>query len=95
MVYVDEFKRYAPTRIRCFRAGSSHMTADTTEELHAMADRIGLSRAWFQPKPSPIAYGADHYDLTEAKRDLAIAAGAVFMSAREQARRRVEARHGA
>ncbi len=89
-VYVDEFKHYGPTKIRCFKAGSSHMTADTLEELHALAARIGLQREWFQPH-----WSAPHYDLTESKREKALAAGAVFVPAREQARKRVEARNSA
>lgn len=84
-VYVDELHRW-PTRIRCFREGSCHMTADTLEELHAMAERIGLRRAWFQDGRVP------HYDLTPRRREAALAAGAEFMSAKEQARRRVAAR---
>lgn len=85
-VYVDEFKHYGPTKIRCFRNGSSHMMADTVEELHAMADRIGLKREWFQPLSSP------HYDLTESKREKALAAGAVFKPAKQAAAERVAAR---
>lgn len=49
----------------------SHMLADTATELHAMAARVGLKRAWFQPGSTP------HYDLCQAKRRLAIAAGAI------------------
>ena len=52
----------------------SHMMADTVDELHAMADSIGLKREWFQPQSSP------HYDLCQAKRALAINAGAVEAS---------------
>lgn len=49
-----------------------HMLADTTEELHAMADRIGIARRWFQNKP-----GFPHYDICKSKRVLAVNAGAV------------------
>lgn len=85
-VYVDEFRVWAPTRIRCFRNGSCHMTADTLEELHAMAKRLGLKRAWFQQGSTP------HYDLTEPKRARALELGAAFVPAREQARKRIMAR---
>lgn len=50
-----------------------HMLADTTDELHAMADRVGLRRAWFQGRAS-----TPHYDIgTDRIRALALAAGAV------------------
>lgn len=84
-VYVDELQRY-PTKIRCFVAGSCHLMADTVDELHELAQRIGLRREWFQPLSSP------HYDLTASKREKALAAGAVFVPAREQARKRVAMR---
>lgn len=82
-VYVDELVVW-PTRIRCFKAGSAHLTADTDEELHELAARIGLRRAWFQMSSS----GVPHYDLTPRKRAAAIAAGAIFVPARDQARTR-------
>jgi hypothetical protein len=85
-VYVDEFRVWAPTKIRCFKAGSSHMTADTTEELHVLARRIGMQRAWFQEGSTP------HYDLTATKRARAMRMGAVFVPAKDQARKRMLAR---
>lgn len=54
----------------------SHMLADTPRELHAMADRIGMARRWFQPASSP------HYDVSQKRRLLAIAAGAVVLDRR-------------
>jgi hypothetical protein len=63
------------------------MMADTLEELHEMADKIGLKRSWFQGKAS-----TPHYDLIESKRELALKNGAVFKSAREQAQARLDAR---
>lgn len=83
-VYVDEFRLWLPKQPRPFHNGSSHMTADTLDELHAMAARIGMKRAWFQDHPL-----APHYDLTEQKRVRAMVAGAVFVPCREQARRRL------
>lgn len=60
-----------------------HMMADTREELDAMADRLGLRRQWRQHSGRP----TEHYDLRgAAKREAAIAAGAVAMSSREQLR---------
>ncbi len=50
-----------------------HMIADTLDELHAMAERIGLRRAWFQPSSS-----APHYDIgSGGLRALAVRLGAV------------------
>lgn len=89
MTYVDELRVW-PTRIACFRAGSCHLTADTLDELHAFAGRIGLRRQWAQ-----LDGRVPHYDLTAAKRDLAIACGASFVPAKEQARRRIAARERA
>lgn len=48
-----------------------HMLADTLEELHAMADKLGLKREWFQSHSTP------HYDVCQAKRRLAISFGAI------------------
>lgn len=81
-VYVDELLVY-PNAWGPFRKGSCHMTADTPEELHAMADKIGLKREWFQRHAI-----MDHYDLTAGKRDLALASGAEFVPWREQSKRR-------
>jgi Protein of unknown function (DUF4031) len=64
-VYVDRAKN--PYR----RMLMSHMLADTLEELHAMADCIGIQRKWFQPKSTP------HYDICQEKKRLALAAGAI------------------
>jgi hypothetical protein len=46
-------------------------------ELHAMAQRLGLKRAWFQDKP-----GTPHYDLTPTKRTQAIKLGAQATSSK-------------
>jgi len=65
-VYVDHY--FAPYG----RMEMSHMIADTLPELHAMADRIGVARRWFQSKSS-----TPHYDVCKAKRELAIKFGAI------------------
>lgn len=54
-----------------------HMVADSLDELHAMADRIGVARKWFQADAS-----TPHYDVCKAKRALAVAAGAVEVDRR-------------
>ena len=51
-----------------------HMLADTVDELHSMADRIGVRRKWLQNKRVP------HYDICKSKRALAVKLGAVEVS---------------
>ncbi|NUS60657.1 MAG: DUF4031 domain-containing protein [Lysobacter sp.] len=53
----------------------AHLMADTLDELHAMADAIGLPRRAFQDKTS----GA-HYDVDADLRVAALALGAVALS---------------
>ncbi|WP_141454363.1 DUF4031 domain-containing protein [Pseudoxanthomonas sp. z9] len=53
----------------------AHLMADTLEELHAMAQRLGIPRRAFQNKTS----GA-HYDVTADLREDAIRLGAVAIS---------------
>ena len=59
------------------RMKMSHMLADTVDELHKMAEQIGLKREWFQ------SHGTPHYDLCQEKRKLAIELGAVVVGRRE------------
>jgi hypothetical protein len=66
--------------------GGGHLQADTVEELHAFAERLGLRRAWFQSKPG--RPDRDHYDLTAAGRERAIAMGAIPERWRDGGRRR-------
>lgn len=61
----------------------SHMWADTAEELHSMADRIGIARKWFQTPDGPNRASFPHYDICQKKRDRAIEAGAHIMQRRE------------
>ena len=53
----------------------AHLMADTLDELHAMAARLGVPRHAFQNRTS----GA-HYDVTAMLREQAIALGAVPIS---------------
>ena len=53
----------------------AHLMADTLDELHAMAARLGIPRRAFQNKTS----GA-HYDVTTELRERAIALGVVAIS---------------
>lgn len=67
-VYVDRSANRFRTMIMC------HMIADTPDELHAMADRIGVARRWFQSPPKASFW---HYDIAQSKRALAVAHGAI------------------
>ncbi len=88
-IMVDELV-VQPNAVGIFRAGSSHLTTDgDLEELHAFAARIGLRRSWFQEHAT-----APHYDLIRSRRDRALALGATFVPAREQARRRLARKLG-
>lgn len=66
-VYVDQFPDTGWGKWN----GGGHLLTTDLDELHAMADRIGLRRAWFRDGRFP------HYDVQRRKRALAIAAGAV------------------
>lgn len=79
-VYVDPIVQYSNRRP--FHNGSCHMFADNTDELHEMAERIGMKRNWFQDKRN-----FPHYDLVPSKRKLAVANGAVEVSLREMVER--------
>src|SRR5436190_9413254 len=54
---------------------------------HAFAASIELRRSWFQDKPWPYA----HYDVTEPKRQQAIAAGATEIPWREAGHKALDA----
>jgi hypothetical protein len=68
------------------RMKMSHLIADTDEELHIMAQKIGVARKWFQ---------GDHYDVCMSKRALAIKLGAKPIPLRELAKMATEKRRAA
>lgn len=76
-VYVDNMR--APYR----RMLMCHMIADTIDELHQMADKIGVRRKWFQ---------GDHYDICLAKRAQAVTFGAKEVTCKDLARVRIALR---
>lgn len=76
-VYIDDMHRLPMGRLG--RMSMSHMIADTEAELHAMAERIGLKREWFQSRSHP------HYDVSLSKRTLALRHGAIEITVRQSA----------
>ena len=69
-VYVDDMRAPFGRMILC------HMIADTPDELHAMAARIGVRRKWCQYEGT----AKEHYDICLAKRKTAVKAGAHVIS---------------
>jgi hypothetical protein len=80
-VYID--RAFIPFK----RMVMCHMIADTLDELHAMAELIGMKRAWFQPKSFP------HYDVCKMRRSIAIENGAIEVDRRELVRKMREIRN--
>jgi hypothetical protein len=82
-VYIDALFTARAREKQAHRVGARnghrwcHMIADTVEELHRFARRIGLKREWFQDTRNP------HYDLTPGRRALALRLGAVELPRRE------------
>lgn len=70
-VYVDPLQNFG-WKLRGRLVRSCHMVADTLDELHSMATKIGMKRLWFQD-----AVSAQHYDLVESRRQLAVSLGAI------------------
>lgn len=75
-VYVDCAR--IPAKLGRWPARWSHLVADSGEELHNFAALLGLRREWFQEHSR-----IPHYDLTDAKRKEALAAGALPVSSRD------------
>ena len=70
-VYVDFARHQFREMVMC------HMVADCLEELHGMADEIGMRRVWFQAKSFP------HYDISQPRRRAAVILGAIEVDRRE------------
>lgn len=91
-VYVDDMYLYPVGRFtrngRCMRM--SHLMADTTQELLAMVDAIGVQRRWIQSANTP----DEHFDISMEKRKQAIAAGAVQVTMREMSAYQMQRRQG-
>jgi hypothetical protein len=81
-VYVDEIADYSGlAKVRFLPSTHwAHLTADTRDELHTFASRLGLRRSWFQDHPTRW-----HYDVTTGKRAQALRLGATAVTDRELA----------
>lgn len=75
MVYIDNFN--APYG----RMRMCHMIADTTEELLAMVDKIGVQKKWIQYKDT---YN-EHFDICLSKKAKALTLGAKEIGFRDYA----------
>ncbi|MFL1490020.1 MULTISPECIES: DUF4031 domain-containing protein [Pseudomonas] len=64
-VYVDSEEILWRGKLWC------HLAADTLDELHSFASRLGLRKSWFQSKGYP------HYDVTVSVRERALRMGAI------------------
>lgn len=61
---------------------AAKLIADTNEELHNFAQKIGLERVWFQDHPE-----LPHYDLNWSKAELAVKKGALPIDRRSLVQR--------
>lgn len=68
-VYVDDVRHRFGRMIMC------HLWADSLEELHEFAGRLGLKREWFQEPPKASWH---HYDISLGKKAQALKMGAVL-----------------
>ena len=73
-VYIDGARNGYGRMVMC------HMLANTPNELHAMADAIGMRREWYQ---SPDKASFPHYDLSLSRRKLALERGAKEVTRKE------------
>jgi GMP synthase-like glutamine amidotransferase len=84
-VYVDDMRAKYGQMIMC------HMTADSTDELLQMADRIRVKRKWIQNAGHPTR---EHFDICLTKRALAVQLGAVEVTQRDMAKQRIHRKEG-
>ncbi len=72
-IYVDNMRAAYGRMLMC------HMAADTTDELLAMADKIGVARRWLQKAGTH----HEHLDICMSKRAAAVKAGAIEVTMRD------------
>ncbi len=75
-VYVDNMRAKVRGMVMC------HMLADSSDELPAMADRIGVDRKHLQDAGTY----REHFDICLTKRAAAVQAGALEVSLSELGR---------
>jgi Protein of unknown function (DUF4031) len=67
------------------------LTADTEQELHPLAEQVGLYRHFYHPatvdSPGHVP-GVGHYDLDQGERDQAVAKGAQPTTVRKLGKQR-------
>jgi len=85
-VYVDDMHLHPMGQLG--RMKMCHMIADSTAELLAMADQIGLDRRWLQ-KPGT---SQEHFDISMSKRRIAVERGAVEITMRQLAKMTIDKR---
>ncbi len=74
--YVDAAREYPDAGLRFTRF--CHLLSDSRQELHEMADQLGMPRRFFQDHP-----WRWHYDLPEHLRAEAVRRGAVQLTMHE------------
>ena len=82
-VYVDAARHKTGPR---GRVKYCHLTADSVEELHAFALKIGVKRCWFEVSRR----GVPHYDLNEKMRSTALENGARCLTSLSSVREKVQ-----
>lgn len=76
-VYVDQ-PVYTRAGVKKPRVSYAHMVADTLDELHSFAAKIGVKKHFFHK-----SIAAYHYDINDKQHVVAIAHGALEVSSRE------------
>jgi hypothetical protein len=66
-VYVDDMNAPFGRMLMC------HLIADTTKELLAMVDKIGVQRKWIQDAGT----AREHFDIALSKKKIALENGAI------------------
>jgi hypothetical protein len=76
-VYVDDLMACIPNKNWRWTE-SCHLIADSLDELHDFAKRIGVKRAWFQSDSR-----LPHYDLNKNRRAMAVKMGVTEIDRRQ------------